>query len=195
MAHGLMLVVGPSGVGKDSILDGTRTALIGNEHVLFPRRFITRPGNAGGENHIPISVEEFQTKLGKGEFCLSWQAHGLSYGIPDKVSDLSRTRTVIVNGSRSVLDEARGKFKNLIIVQVTANEQSLRARLRQRGREAEADIEKRIERNKAFALKGSDIVTIDNSGPLDQAISQLKYLALTIGTGRPHPEAHNAEPA
>lgn len=56
----LIWLVGPSGSGKDSLL----AALRQREHpqLLVAHRYITRPFNAGSENHIALSEHEFFTR-------------------------------------------------------------------------------------------------------------------------------------
>ena len=57
----LFYVVGPSGVGKDTLINFAKKRLK-NSNVIFAQRYITRDQNAGGENHIAISKKEFFRK-------------------------------------------------------------------------------------------------------------------------------------
>jgi hypothetical protein len=105
----LVLVVGPSGAGKDSIITGAAERLRDCTEFVFVRRTITRPREAGGEPHVAASAAEFAERRDAGSFLLHWSAHGLDYGIPVTVAaDRAAGRTVIANVSRSVIAEARG---------------------------------------------------------------------------------------
>ena len=178
MSGTLILVVGPSGVGKDSVIDGARRKLEFNTDVYFPRRYITRAHSAGGEDHIEVSHAGFSQMRKTDQFCLHWQAHDLHYGLPAHIEcRLAEGQTVIVNGSRSVLNIARQKFSHLHIAHVIASEESLRKRLTKRGRENAEDIERRIRRSTDFTLFGDDVTVINNSGSLDHAIDQLITLS------------------
>ncbi len=189
MTGQLILVVGPSGVGKDSLIDAARLCLENNPHVFFPRRYITRSSTAGGENHIEVSLEQFEEMRNDQAFCLYWGAHELFYGIPGSIRlRLEKGQNVIVNGSRSVIRQARRQFKNLLIASITANEDCLRDRLTQRARETQSQIEARIRRSNTFTVKGDDVVEIDNSGSLTTAAIQLIELARAI------PPASDSEP-
>jgi ribose 1,5-bisphosphokinase len=168
----LVLVVGPSGAGKDSLIEGAAAQLASEDKFVFARRRITRPAEAGGEAHRPISDAEFERLVADGGFLLHWRAHGLGYGVPAVYAgDLAAGRTVIANVSRSVLGEARRRLQPICIVQVIASPAHLAARLRQRGRETAEDIVERLGRAEALAVSGPDVVILANDGPLPESIA------------------------
>ena len=168
----LVLVVGPSGAGKDSLLNAARAQLSGDPTLVFPRRFITRPGSAPGEPSHFVGVDAFKDIVAAGGFALAWTAHGLSYGIDAGIlADLARGRIVVVNVSRTAVGTARERFANLSVVVVTAPAEILEARLKRRGRETPAEIAERVARTALDPPHGADVVTIVNDGPLEQAVT------------------------
>lgn len=168
----LVLVTGPSGVGKDSLLAGARAALAGRQDYVFPRRYVTRAAGLVGEDYVPVSEAEFATMAARGDFALHWPAHGLHYGIPVSIdADLAAGRQVVVNVSRAVIDQARAKYPNLLVLAINASPDVLRARLQQRGRETAAEIEERLQRAAAYRLDGPDVVQLNNDGPLAEGIA------------------------
>lgn len=168
----LYLVVGPSGAGKDSLIDGTKAALGSDERYVFARRYITRPANAGGENHIPLENDEFSAMVERGDLLLHWHAHNLRYGIPASVDEhLAQGRNVVLNVSRTVVDDARATLAPVRILYITVSDEILAERLRNRGRESHADIAKRVERAREHPITGSDVFMIDNGGELNRSIS------------------------
>lgn len=162
MKNGLLvLVVGPSGAGKDTVLAYARQQLALYKHVVFPRRVITRPPGPG-EAHEAVTEAEFSAR----RFALSWAAHGLRYGIPQEIeADLEAGRIVIINVSRAVILQARERYQCQVI-EITAPTEILARRLAARGRESEADIAARLAREAAPV----DVdVTIINDGPPEAA--------------------------
>ena len=142
----LVLVVGPSGSGKDSLIADARTTLSGDPRFHFPQRVITREPDAT-EGHEPVSEAEFESRLETGRFLLHWRAHGLSYAIPAETADyLARGACVIANVSRTIIAEACRAFPNVRVVHVTANPEVLRGRLESRQREDPADRNARLRR-------------------------------------------------
>lgn len=159
----LVLVVGPSGAGKDTLLEAARRAVADDPRVRFVRRVITRPANAGGEDHEAVSDTEFAAR----DFALQWQAHGLRYGIPaDIAQDLAQGRTVVANVSRTVVAEAARRFP-VQVIEVTAPPEVLASRIAARGREAAADAAARLARSVALP-DGVPLVTVMNDGTIAQ---------------------------
>lgn len=167
----LVLVVGPSGAGKDTLLDAARTRLAGDKRVHFARRAITRPASAGGEAHEALTQAEFAKRQASGDFALSWHAHGLSYGIPAGIADdLARHHLVVANASRAVIAQAAERFPTRVI-EITAPAEILASRLGRRGREDAADIATRLAR--AVALPpGVRIDPVLNDGTKEEGIAR-----------------------
>ena len=122
-----MLVIGPSGVGKDTLIGGARHALDGDKRFSFVRRLVTRPADIDLEDHISLEREDFARARKAGRFALTWQAHGLDYALPIGVdTDLALGRVVIANISRHAVPEAIAKYPLCRVIQISA-EISLRA--------------------------------------------------------------------
>lgn len=176
----LVLVVGPSGAGKDTLIDGARDATQHDPRFFFPVRVITRPEGAG-ENHQPMSAETFQMQLEAGAFFLTWDAHGLRYGLPIGLHDaLLAGRTVVVNASRGIVASARALWPRVRVVEITTTADVLYNRLRARGRENETEIFSRIARATDFNVSDLGLVdTIDNSAAADVGIARFVALLAT----------------
>jgi len=171
MAGRLVLVVGPSGVGKDSVMNGARQRLASDGRVVFPRRMVTRPAEAGGEDHDSTDPATFSALHAAGAFALAWSAHGLSYGIPAAINaDLVAGRTVVVNVSRAVVEQARRSYQSLLVITIAAPLDEIRRRLQVRGREAGSGIEARLARAEAFTVAGPDVAVVQNDGALSDAV-------------------------
>ncbi len=166
----LFLVVGPSGVGKDSLIDIARARLADDTKFHFPTRAITRPAEAGGEAHRALTEGAFEAESQDGAFALEWRAHGLRYGVPASIEEaLAAGRSVVVNVSRGILDDARSRYEKLRVLSIVTNADALTERLRNRGRETEEEIAGRVARATAYDVSGSDVLTIDNSTDLSAA--------------------------
>jgi thymidine phosphorylase len=141
------LVVGPSGVGKDTLLDGARATLRDNERFVFARRIITRAADAGGEDHEAVTPAEFARRKQAGDFLLTWPAHGLEYGLSASLAgELAKGRDVVANGSRATIAELAARVPRLVVVEVTAPAELVAMRLRERGRETAEQIAGRLAR-------------------------------------------------
>jgi len=185
----LVLVVGPSGAGKDTLLHKAHEQYADDRAYYFPRRFITRPADAGGEPHISITRREFDKKRNAGQFSLWWDANGHCYGIPADVEEAQRQGvTVVVNVSRTVIDLARESHAPVLVILVTARPDVLASRLAQRGRESVGEIENRLRRAARYLPSGDDVCPVDNSGALAHAVDAFTTILRYARTGLPGPE-------
>lgn len=166
----VIAVVGPSGVGKDSLMTALRAADPG---VKLMRRVITRAPEAGGEDYTPVNEDEFLDLVQRGAFALHWAAHGLMYGIPQEIGDLRQGASgVLVNLSRGVLLEAQEAFDDFRVLSVTATPDVLAARLAARGREDAVGVQRRLARAGNPLPAGlRQVHEIDNSGDLTAAVA------------------------
>lgn len=168
----LIAVVGPSGAGKDTLMAGARAALARDTRFRFVRRAITRPAEAGGEDHEAFTEADFMARRAAGGFALSWEAHGLHYGIPrDIEADMAARRVVIANLSRAVLPEANALYR-LRVLNISAPIGVLAARLAARGRESAADIAARLAREVVLP-DGLDIETVLNDADVAEGVARV----------------------
>ena len=180
----LVLVVGPSGAGKDTLIAAAKRKFRDDPTIVFPRRVITRPEGIG-EDHVSVSRREFARLEQEGAFVLSWQAHGLHYGVPcEALEDLQAGRIVVVNVSRDIASEACARWPLTHIVQVMVALDALKARLEARGRETADDIKRRLARaSRKKKLPSGSIDVIDNSGHLPTAVRKFNALIAGYATG------------
>ena len=163
-------VVGASGAGKDALLSYARERA--GTFARFPRRAITRPPGPG-EDHDPVTEDQFATARGRGAFAVYWRAHGLCYGLPASVDAEVRGGLVVVaNVSRSVIDELDARYQRVVVVHVTVPEEVRAQRLRARRREPELGIGQRLARPDPAPGHRVDAV-IQNDGSLAEGGTQL----------------------
>jgi ribose 1,5-bisphosphokinase len=174
----LFLIVGNSGSGKDSIIKGVVEKNGPNlKKLIRAKRYITRPSSATEDNYY-ITSQEFKRLADQGRFALKWHVYGLYYGIPIEIENWLKTgHSVIVNVSRTIIDEAKKKYKNTKVVFIQVPIETILKRLKNRARENKIRLEERIERAKKNQTYSEADFIVDNSGDLAEAINQLlKYI-------------------
>ncbi len=171
----LLYFMGPSGAGKDSLLDWLREHLPAGLPVQWARRTISRPAAPGGEAHESTTPEEHPVLHAAGAFALHWEANGLAYGVRHgEMAPLAQGRWLLVNGSRAYLPEALVHYPALVAVHITASPEVLRQRILSRGRESAEEVEQRVQRALQFqAPPGTAGIEVRNDTSLDEAGRQL----------------------
>jgi ribose 1,5-bisphosphokinase len=181
----LFYVIGPSGSGKDSLMRYGRERLAADPGVVFAHRYITRPVELHGENHVALTEAEFDARLNAGLFAMHWGSHGLRYGIGREINFwLAKGCNVVMNGSREYLTEARRRYPALTAILVTVSPEILAARLRARGRETEDQISQRIARARQFMRPDGPLEIIENDAELGAAGERLVQLLSVAGTSK-----------
>ena len=182
MARGtLFLVVGPSGAGKDTLIEGARAALEASGGYVFPRRAITRPAEAGGEDHEAVTPEAFAERRAEGGFFATWHAHGLDYGLPACISaTLESGRHVVVNVSRAILADLARRVSPMAAIEIAAPPELRARRLADRAREGEADAARRLAREGAPLPDGVAARRVLNDGTPEEGIE--RFVAALTGT-------------
>jgi len=176
----LIYLAGPSGAGKDSLLAWLRARKLPG--VVFARRTITRPASAGSEQHAAVTPAQFERMLERGEFAMHWRSNGHAYGIGREILEsLQQGDTVVINGSRAYLAQARALIPALEFVRITAPAEVLRPRLAARGREAPDEVEMRLARDPGGAAACLEIV---NDGPLERAAEALLAYIVSPAAGQ-----------
>jgi guanylate kinase len=144
----VVVLSGPSGVGKDAVLKGLR------EHgypVAVPATMTTRaprPGEVDGVHHVFVTHEQFQTHLAEGELLEHAEVYsGHYYGVPRsqvRKALASGNHVLIrvdVQGAKSLRNTLPGALFVILIPNARAN---LEAHLRSRGSDDEAAIRDRL---------------------------------------------------
>ncbi|MEM6848107.1 MAG: phosphonate metabolism protein/1,5-bisphosphokinase (PRPP-forming) PhnN [Pseudomonadota bacterium] len=164
----LFLVVGPSGVGKDTLIDVAAEQLTPTGHFHFAQRTITRPASAGGEAHEPVDAATFEALIEEGAFAVHWRAHGTAYGIRlAALEPLYQSVNVVVNASRTAIDRFAAIAAHTAVISVTAPPDLVRARLAARGREDADSIAARLARRVEYRADVPLIEIVNDRAPQD----------------------------
>lgn len=199
-------IVGPSGAGKDTIINAVHQALKNNPEFLFVRRTITRKAginsfddhaetsqNIGNEDNIGVSLEQFLELSEKASFSLQWFAHGIHYALPIGIVDeVRKGKIVIANVSRAELEHAKELFGKVFVIEINAPIGILKERLLSRKREKITDIEERLERaNIPIHLpKGAKYCYIDNSGNINYSVDKVLSILQKLSSENLSLQAH-----
>jgi len=180
----LVLVVGPSGAGKDTLIGIAKSLCANDARTKFPRRVVTRPSSEF-EDNLAMTPAEFDAAAGRGAFALRWRAHDHAYGVPCGIDDDIRAgQTVVVNVSRTIVADARKRYRNVTVVLVTAPAELLAQRVAARKRTSDSSVAERLQRAALPDTAAADIV-ISNVGSPD---AHGRELAAVIAGGPFSPE-------
>src|SRR6195256_965870 len=159
----LILVVGPSGAGKDTLLGLAKAACAGDDNVVFPRRAVTREASPFEENE-QLSLDAFRQARSQGDFAVHWEAHGHRYALSRAIDDDIRAgRTVVANVSRTVIAKMRRAYADVVVVSITAPPNVLAERIALRARGSDGRLDQRLNRTVEYASAAPDVTIVNVS--------------------------------
>jgi guanylate kinase len=182
VAARLLVVSGPSGSGKSSIVRELIERL-GIEFSVSATTRLPRPGERHGVHYNFISRRDFEKMIENDEL-LEWAIYNNRYyGTPEALIEetLADQRDILleieIQGARQVRER---KPEAIMYFIAPPSLEELEKRLRRRGDTSDEDIDDRLEIAKSEMAEAPDlfdhIVVNDN---LDQAISELEGLITT----------------
>jgi len=156
----IVLIVGPSGVGKDTLLKEAKKILDGNFNFL--NRYITRKP-CKSEDNFYLDEYAFEILKHNSFFVSTWNAHGNYYGIAKKSI---KNGINIISISRSKVKDFEKFYDDVYTINISVSKENLRKRLETRGRESKEDIEKRLDRSYQ-KIESRNLIEFDNSDSLE----------------------------
>ena len=177
----LIIISGPSGVGKDAVLERMRQY---HKPWYFIVTATTRPkrlGETDGVDYVFMSKGRFQELLDQGGFLEYANVYGRFYGVPQtQIQDaFTSGQDVIVKtdvqGARTLRSKVPGA---LLIFLAPPNMEELERRLRTRKSETESDLEQRIQT--AFSEMASqsefDHVVVNHTNSLEVTVRNIEQI-------------------
>lgn len=167
----IILIVGASGVGKDTLLKSIKNKIDAN----FTERYITRePDN--NESNYYLDKDAFKILIKENFFVSTWKAHDNKYGIAH--SHIKKGLNII-SISRGAIKDFEDCFKNVVTINITIPKKQLLKRLKQRGRESDEQIQKRINRSYS-EIQAKNLINFDNSKSIKESSSDFLELIQKI---------------
>jgi guanylate kinase len=178
-AHPLLIVIsGPSGVGKDAALDRMKKAGLPYHYVLTATTRPKRPGEKDGVDYWFVSEDKFHQMVEKNQL-LEWaKVYGNYYGVPKREikealkQGLDTVVKVDVQGAatiKQILPDA------LFIFLMPPSPEELASRLKQRYGSSSADLDVRLGKaqEEMESLPLFDYVVISYTDNLDLTVTEI----------------------
>jgi ribose 1,5-bisphosphokinase len=160
MMKKVILIVGASGVGKDTLLKSIQD----DAGLNFVKRYITRePDN--NESNYYVDDEAFNSLENDNYFISTWKAHGNKYGIA--LSHITNGINII-SISRGAIKDFENRFDTVTTINITIPKELLYKRLKNRGRESDQEIQKRIDRSYPI-IEAENLREFDNSKSIEES--------------------------
>ena len=177
----LIVLSGPSGVGKDAVLEGFKKIDYPMHYAVTATTRPRRKKETDGVDYHFVSKAEFEKMIEKGEL-LEWaNVYGNLYGVPksELLQAMDKGKDVIVKvdvqGAASIKKTVP---QAVFIFLAPPSMEDLNKRLKQRETESSIDLEVRIKaaEKEMNSLSMFDYVVVNHRDGIRQAISQIESI-------------------
>ena len=174
----LIVISGPSGVGKDTVIDCMKERSLPFHFVVTATNRQAREGEVHGVDYFFLSTEKFSAMIEKDEFLEYAMVYNDCKGVPKEQvrQALSSGKDVVmrvdVQGAATIHELCPDA---LLIFLTTQDEGELISRLKKRKTESHKDLELRITtaREEMARKKDFDYVVVNRDSRLDETVDTI----------------------
>lgn len=177
----LVVLTGPSGVGKDVAIRRMREKGLPFHYVVTVTTRPIRPGEVDGKHYFFVTKARYEQMLGKGELLEHAEVYGHFYGVPwsEVVEPLKRGEDVImkpdVQGARTI---RKLEPQAVFIFLAPPSMEELARRLYYRKTEDPQELAHRLEvaRHEMQAVSDFDYVVVNKNNRLDETVERIEAI-------------------
>ena len=177
----LLVLSGPSGAGKDAVLNRLKKANFPIAHITTMTTRAKRPREKDGVDYNFVTKEQFQTLIDDNEL-LEWaNVYGNFYGVPKQA-----VREALASGKDTIIKidvQGAATIKNILpqaifIFLAPLKLQELIDRLTMRNTESEQNLKLRIEtvKEEMTRIDIFDYVAVNEHGQIDRVVDEIKAI-------------------
>jgi guanylate kinase len=177
----LIVISGPSGIGKDTVVDGLRERELSFHFVITATSREPRENETPGEDYFFYDKDEFERMIAAGEFLEYAWVYSAYKGVPK-----SQVREALASGEDVIMRldvqgaaTVRSLCPEAVLIFLTASSKAeWLQRLRDRRSESDAEMDLRVETaQKEYAqLAIFDYIVVNPSGSLDDALDVIESI-------------------
>jgi guanylate kinase len=177
----LVILSGPSGVGKDAVLARMKEMQFPLHHVVTLTTRARRPAEQDNIDYRFVSQAEFEELRGKGQLLESAQVYGNWYGVPRRgVEDGLRAGkdTIVKVDIQGAENIKRAMPQSVSVFLAPPSRADLLARLEKRRTESVADMAVRLEaaERELGRMFYFDYVAVSRWGQIDRVVSDISWI-------------------
>ncbi|MDO8750004.1 MAG: guanylate kinase [Dehalococcoidia bacterium] len=177
----LVVISGPSGVGKDAVLERMKRTHEGWHFVVTATTRPKRPGERDGVDYLFMEPSEFQSLLAQDGFLEYAEVYGRYYGVPRGQVEkaLQAGKDVIVKTDVQGARTIRAKLPDALLVFLAPPDMhELERRLRQRMSETAEELQRRIQTAQLeMDCQGEfDHVVVNHNGRLEETVAEIEKI-------------------
>jgi guanylate kinase len=174
----LIVISGPSGAGKDSVVQRMKERGFPFHFVVTATDRPPRPNEVHGRDYYYYTTVEFERMIAESELLEHACVYGQHKGIPKQHvrQALSSGQDVVMRVDVQGADTVKGLIPEAVTIFLTCeSEEELVARLRERRTESEAELQHRLEtaRQEMARMADFDYVVVNRHSALDAAVDDV----------------------